>query len=286
MPFDIAQFRTHLKTANSRYARIVSSSFSRLESRLATIGKTLSQANIAEIQQIWAFLPYESQQKYKTAGDYLKQTLPGLVDAIPVKPKMSFIDFRVATMTIAGDPNYPARFYHRHRLTYQSSNGHLRSLAKVGTRERVTHRTDPTAPPFDPSVTAGILMSFTQGATTNAGAEIGFCDDDHSIPNPAILTQTPLAVGVLIADQIYEYTTDGLTWLPIPNSGYELTKGVRMSGGAFVFYFRKRGVGGDSFHFEVEYPIGPKPVHAGKIGVPSPGFQPIADINTYGRRLR
>ena len=172
--------------------------------------------NLAEIQRIWAFLPYESQQKYKTAGDYLKQTFPQLADAIPINPKMDYVDFRVSIQTIAGDANYPARFYHKHKLTWKSSNGNMASLKTVGIRERVSHRSDPSAPPFDPGVNAGVLMTFTQGATTNAGANTGSSFDDHSIANPAILTQRPLTLGVLIADQIYEYTTDAVHWLRIP----------------------------------------------------------------------
>jgi hypothetical protein len=288
MPFNIATFRQYLHTANPTYSRLTSSSIQPLENRLAILGATVGPAVLNQIQPLWAVVPYDKQQKYAAPIGYLKQFVPTLADAIPALPRMAYMEFKVMFMTIGGNARYPARFYHVHRLTWQSSNGRMASLAQVGTRERVTHRTNPAGPPFDALINANIPMAFTQGALTNAGAQGGSNYDDHSTGNPALIVRRPLGVGSVIADQIYEYTADGATWHPIPGAQYEIEKGVRMAGGQHVFFFRKQSAPphANVFHFEVEYPIGPAhPVPGNRIPVVPAGFAAPAQINTYASRI-
>jgi len=285
MPFSIGTFRQHLTAANPRYSKIKTSSMAPLENQLATPGFTVNAGSLQQLQPLWGAVPHAKQLKYAAAANYLKQFVPKLADATPVDPKMAFKEFRVLEGNIDGVQNYPARFYHVHELTWKSSNGNMQSLTNVGTREKVDFRSNPTAPPFDPIVNAGLQMSYTQGATTNAGANIGACKDDHSIANPSILTSQPLIAGSLIADQVYEYTTDGITWMPIPGSQYVIEKGVRHFQAGFVFVFRKQGTGTDNFHFEVEYPIGPKPNYAKKVQVVAAAFVPQKNIHQYASRV-
>lgn len=95
-------------------------------------------------------------------------------------------------------------------------------------------------------------------------------------------------MGSIISDQVYEYTTDGMNWLPIPGAQYEIEKGVRNSGGQTVFFFRKQSVPPHrpSFHFEVEYPIGPAyPVPGNKISVIPASFCTLEDIKDHAYKV-
>lgn len=288
MPFNFATFQQHLQAANPHYSRFKESSMKPLENLLQNLGAAVGPQSLAQIQPLWAAVPHAKQQKYVQAATYLKQFVPALADAIPVSPKMEYVEFKVMFMQLGGNQNYPARFYHVHRLTWKSSNGNMTSLATVGTRERVTHRTPPAGPPFDAQLNAGIPMAFTQGADTNFGANTGENYDDHSTGNPSLIVRRPLAAGSVIADQVYEYTTDGHTWHRIPGADYEIEKGVRMVGGQYRFFFRKQSPPphANRFHFEVEYPIGPQhPVPGNKIAVIPAGFATAADIRAHTSRV-
>jgi hypothetical protein len=285
--YSFAAFQQLVAAANPTQGRLQRSSLHELEQLLQTLGAN-APTSLARIQPVWGAVPRDKQLKYKDAGDYLKKHVPGLVDAIPVDPVMTYDEFRVMTGNVGGNANYPMRYYHVHTLTWKSSNGDMESLAKVGTRERVTHRTSPAGPPFDATMNAGIPMSFTQGATTASGANSGTNHDDHSTGNPSLLVRRPLVTGSVIADQVYEYTTDGVTWLPIPGSEFEIEKGVRMSRGAHVFFFRKQNaaVNPRKFHFEVEYAIGPHHAVTGnRIPVIPAGFAMAGDIRKYASRV-
>jgi hypothetical protein len=286
--FDISIFSYLLRTANPSYSHHKESSLSPLENYLRTLGPVISPANIDTIQRLWAFVPREKQLKYITAGAYMRQFVPHLVDAIPVSPKMEYKQFKVWLLDMPGILQYPMRFYHVHKLTWQSSNGYMASLFNVGTRERVTHRTSPAGPPFNALVNVDMPMSFTQGATTNNGADTGYNFDDHSIGNPSIIVGRPLTTGSVIADQIYEYTTDGINWHTIYGTSFVIEKGVRMQGGQHVFFFRKQNVPpAQSFHFEIEYPIGVAPAVAANKKIPkwTPAHANEANIRNYANRI-
>lgn len=288
MPFQIATFRQHLSTANANYSRHKDSSMAPLEALLATM-PGLGPAQWPHVQPLWGSVPHAKQQKYALAGNYIKQFIPALVDAIPCKPKMSFVGYKVMKGPFEGNDDYPLRFYHQHTLTWESSNGHMQSLANVGTRENVTSRTHPASAPFHQVICGNIPISFTQGATTNAGADSGSNGDDHSIGNPALILRRPIVGGSVIADQVYEYTTDGTNWLPIPGAVYEIEKGVRPRNGELVFYFRKQSVNNNlsnRFHFEIEYSIGPEiDTNITRIPVWPAGFASDARLQDYTSRI-
>jgi hypothetical protein len=287
MPFNIAVFREHLSNANSHYARFWQSSVTPLETLLARLGATVGTLTLNQIQPLWATVPHGKQLKYAAASAYLKTFVPALVDAIPTSPTMQYVEFRVLRGNFGAEPNFPARYYHVHRLRWQSSNGNLASLANVQTRERVVHRTSPTAPPFNSVFNAGIPIQFTSGG---GAADSGSNTDDHSVGNPCWSIARPIGTGSLIADQTYEYSTDhGATWQPIPGATYQLEKGVRRLGdGGHVFYFIKRSGPGAThrFHFEVEYRIVAAPAPMTRIPVHAAAFMPIEDISRHGRLIR
>jgi hypothetical protein len=284
MPFQIATFRQYISTANDHYSRFKTSSLAPLETFLAGWNGVVTPAATAQIQALWGAMPPAKQQRYAGAMSYLRQFVTGILDATPVSPTMSFDEFRVMLVPFDGHLQFPMRYYHKHSLTWQSSNGTLASLANVGTRERVTHRTNPAGPPFHAGVNANIPQQFTQGATTPTGAQSGRNGDDHSVGNPAVILRYPLAVGSVIADQVYEYTGDMVNWHPIPGAEYEIEKGVRMRGTDLVFFFRKQSAPphANRFHFEVEYTIGPQPNTAvQRVPVIPASFATQADINNY-----
>jgi hypothetical protein len=288
MPFNIATFRQHLTAANSHMSRFSTSSIDALDKKLATLGAAVGPGTLDQIEPLWVHMPHDKQQKYLTAVNYLKTFVPGLADAIPVAPTMHYLEFRVMFMALGAQANYPARFYHVHELRWKSSNGHTPSLKTVGTRERVTHRSSPAGPPFDAIMNANIPMAFTQGATTNSGADGCSCKDDHSTANPALIVRRPLGNGSVIADQDYEYTTDGVTWRSIPDAQYVIEKGVRAGGGGSVFFFRKQSASpaGKRFHFEVEYPIGAAhAVPGNRIAVIPAGFASAANLRDHASRV-
>jgi len=286
MPFNLDTFQNHLTTANASYS-------SRKESSLAPLERHLSYFKVAQpaqIQELWGVVPHAKQVKYINAGNYLKTLVPGLVDATPCKPIMKFNEFHIGKTTFKGDSNYIARYSHFHSLSYSSSNGSLNSLSTVGTRESIVHRNAPNSAPFHPTVCGGILANFTAGANTNTGGQIGECTDEHSIGNPQLILRRPIAPGSIIADQVYQYTADGTTWHNIPGATYEIEKGVRMSSGNLVFYFRKQSTNdllsrrlANRFHFEVEYAIGPA-IPNSLTGIPRPPTT-IASLSDYTSRV-
>lgn len=60
----------------------------------------------------------------------------------------------------------------------------------VGARQNVRFHTNPADSPFD-YAQGNTSMNFTQGATTNAGADPGYDVDDHSIVLPSIICADP-----------------------------------------------------------------------------------------------
>ena len=287
MPFNINTFKQYLTTANPKYSKHKDSSVAPLERHLTNL-VAVGPAQLAGIQALWGSIPHLKQQKYAGAGGYLKQFVPALVNAIPCKPKMEFLEYRVLKANVGGHNDFPFRHYHKHVFTWQSSNGNMADLQNVGTRENVTHRTSPSAAPFNPVFCGRIPMQFTQGAVTNTGADGGRNEDDHSIGSPDLILRRPIGLGSVVIDQVYEYTTDGVTWLPIPGATYQLEKGVRVHGGNNVFYFSKQSVGNISinFHFEVEYTIGPVVnTHLTRIGVIPFRYCTIANLSDYTSRV-
>jgi len=291
MSFSMQTFMQKVKQCNPTFKRFTRKSD--LDPVIDALGGEAGQkfyipSHNAKINQATHALPAAAVVKYRDALLYLAKELKADAGPVPCSQRMEFVEFGVMFGNYVGHQNYPARFYHKHKFHWKSSNGDMTSLSKVGTREHVAHRTSPSGPPFDPLMNAAHAMNFTQGATTNAGANAGLCWDDHSIGNPALIVARPVTAASVIADQDYQYTTDGVNWHSIPEAQYEIEKGVRMSGGQLVFFFRKQSAPPHTnrFHFEVEYAIGAKfAVPGNKIPVPAAAFVPATDINAYASKV-
>lgn len=289
MPFSMTQFMSLVVAQNRSFGRIKGSS---LDPLLAILQAPNALHRKAEIANAVAFIPYQKQMKYQQALNYLRiqmpiTEIPQIPYAIPVDPKMELDAFKVMMRSyVGGGILNPGSYHHEFRLSWKSSNGHLASLARCGTRENVKFRSAPDQPPFN-YVQKDTPMQFTQGATTNNGANAGCCIDDHSTVIPSIICTNPRVPGELVAEQIYEYTTDGTNWREIPGARFLLKKGVRTSGAGFVFYFAKTNWAPHNqktYRFEVEYPIGPAPAAMPAVGEKlGRTLATPADISTYGR---
>ena len=217
-----------------------------------------------EIQELVFFIPYDKQIKYKKALDYLASKVNVRICGRPTDWNMNFADLQVGgelsytlngqTMVIA-----PISYHHIFYCSWKSSTGNPLSLQGQSTREHVTFKTPPSAPPFNHLTTTP--QTFTQANHGNGS----FCwnTDDHSTKNPAVICANPRVQGELVGEQRYQYTLDdGVTWKDIPGAAYLIKKGVRMTGGQHLFYFSKQNWAPHNtrkFHFEVEYVIGPAP---------------------------
>jgi hypothetical protein len=261
MPFNIDDFMFRVHAINLTYSRHKESALTPLVSCLERLAPTFNSAAAREtIQAVYCNIAYETQQKYKDAIDYLKRCLNGaLVDALPIFPKMQFLDFGVNLLpTYQGLRDYPVRFHHLFRLTWKSSNGHAPSLKPVRTREYFQYETDPTAPPFNDVVIPPRDIKFAQGDNPAYWDKYPYLynDDDHSFGNPALNVAQPAQVGQVVGKQRYEYRTNGNDWRVIRNAEYTVTRGVRERKGQRTFYFNKeRNLPPNEFHFEVVYPI-------------------------------
>ncbi|MGJ5815878.1 hypothetical protein [Paludibaculum fermentans] len=218
------------------------------------------------IQDLIFYIPADKQQKYKQALTHLVETAKVKICGCPVKPKMALSYFGVGAYAYPGNSGKVVMlevgsYHHNCSLTWQSSTGDMSSLREVGTREHVRFRTSPAAEPFN-YVQASVPMEFFHGASPDGG-HFGNCTDDHSTKHPSVICCSPRKPGQLVAEQWYQFTVDrGLTWKNIPNAAFLITKGVRMSGGRLVFFFKKENWAEHNsarFCLEVEYEIGPPP---------------------------
>jgi hypothetical protein len=107
---------------------------------------------------------------------------------------------------------------------------------------------------------------------------------------PCLIASFPLAAGELVADQWYQFTVDnGVTWTNVPGAAYNIIKGIRNSGGQWVFYFIKKNWAPHNtttYKFEAEYAIVPAVPAADpnkKLG--RCGQAVVADINTYAYKV-
>jgi hypothetical protein len=164
-----------------------------------------------------------------------------------------------ATITLG-----PMKFLHEHKLSWESSDGDLRSLAGIKTREKVVYDKPTQGIPFceaaDPD------QDFIQSGNDGDKGE-GF--DDHSVMWPALICAYPRQAGKITANQVYEYQlppyTPG-TWTAIPGAYFILEKEVyEKTPGNWVLKFTKKNDpvnNPNNFLFEVEYKIGQRPASA------------------------
>lgn len=257
-----------LTAANPHIGRIKESSLGPLQQYLAQFRENPSFTQIQkdQIQELIFQIPADKQQKYKQALQHLADTAKVKICGCPVKPKMELQSFGVGAYAYPGRTGNVVMlevgsYHHVCRLSWQSSTGDLNSLREVGTREHVKFRTSPAAPPFN-YVQASVPMEFFHGASYE-GSHFGQCVDDHSTKHPSVICCNPRQAGELVAEQWYQFTVDrGLNWKNIPTAAFLITKGVRMSGGRLVFYFKKENWqphNPTKFQLEVEYEIGAAP---------------------------
>jgi hypothetical protein len=237
--------------------------------------------------------------KYRAALMYLARELGVDPGPIPVSPKMVMEEFRFSMGGYTGKNAQgqtkqislnPRGFVLVFKLKWASSNGDLKGLSNVGTRENIRWRTDPTQTPFN-YVQGNTPMTFQQGATSNTGGAGGECGDDHSTVVPDLICLDPRVAGSHVAEQSYEYTCDGTLWKPIPGAAYLIEKGVKQGGPTgWLYFFKKTNWtprNTKTSRFEVEYPVGPAPEY-----MPVPGTEIFgknamqeADINQYAYRV-
>jgi hypothetical protein len=222
---------------------------------------------------------------FQPGGVVAPDAVPEKSIAIPVKPRMAFIEYKykkgrylaqapvndfVSLEIGAKDPQDkkvelgPYQFLHIHRLTWESSNGDLLFLTGIKTRERITFRAPTQQAPFcdfaDPD------QDFAQ---VGDDAQKGCSFDDHSVRWPALICATPLSTGTLIGEQWYQYSFDGIQWQNIEEAAFLLEKSVFNNGKHWVLKFRKSNWlphNPNTFNFEIQYKIFPAPVSRPAIG--------------------
>jgi hypothetical protein len=265
--------RNQIGAANSHFAWFKTSS---LEGLLGSLGgdynadrgedwRTISPARIIGVQAAIRRIPRDKRQKYQAALAYISQQLNVEIGAIPVNPRMSYIEFSIEPVQCpdgqGNDTLANGRYKHVHRLRWESSDGDLASLANVRTREWVLNVDQPSGPPFNHLLSNVPYPAafYHPGQNGSVNGREGYNDDDHMTLNPGLICRRPLQAGSVHIQQRYEYSTNnGRTWHPIEGAAYLLEKGVRNTGQGLRYYFIKENWAlhcNRQFRFEVEYPI-------------------------------
>jgi hypothetical protein len=137
----------------------------------------------------------------------------------------------------------------------------MNDLANIWNREEVIFLQNAAGPPFNHIMgnTANYVFGGGHSSSSGTGA------DDHYFMHPSLMLAYPLVLGVVQAEQAYQYSPDaGVTWYDIPNGNFTFDKGVKNANGGMVFVFDKRNnaaLNNHAFHFEVEYAIGAAPAN-------------------------
>ena len=291
---NVTKVRSEAAAVNKTLGRILTSSLEPLFKELGT-QPTLNPnpAQALRIQEAICHIPHDRQTKYQNALNVLK-TAGFHICGRPCDPTMHFVRFDMGEFPYVGldharQPKLvilkPGSLHHVFDFKWKSTTGNLQSLARVWTREFVKFRTPQTDAPFNSAMPSD--MQFYWGESNSASS--GFGRDDHSIKPPKLVCRFPWVAGENVAEQWYQYSFDGQNWLNIPGAAYLLTKGVRQSGGKWVFYFRKSNWSPHntkSYNFEAEYPLDPPLVYQ-----PQPGQKwnrtngSQAEISQWGRLI-
>ena len=286
MDFDWTQFMALLESENSHFKRYKKSSLDSLISKLKGRA-TFSADEKKQIRELMACIPYAKQQKYaQTLGNVNTQLGLGIAAfpfAVPSNPTMAFTKFEIYTGRYTGHNGHgqskqiflipghegntlPCSFVHVHKLTWESSNGNAASLASIRTREYVKFDKSPQLSPFNaiqdpdqefrhPGPPHDERCMGTKGGTSGV--------DGHSTKLPSIIAAFPRVAGMLLGEQLYEYSCDdGATWDTMEGSQFLLEKEVFPDGGDWIFSFTKRNWAPHNtkgFYFKVEYIIGAPP---------------------------
>jgi len=276
MPLSLTQFMTDIVTVNPNLSRFKDSSLEPLLTVLQMIaprGGTIGMpsANQREnLQNVYAQMPYDKQQKYARALQSMKTGLGIVADAIPCNPRLIFKQFQVSTGTYSyldasgvrqTSAVQPLHYHHVFELLYDSSNGNDRSLQRVSTRESVRFRTLPSGPPFNGLM--GNTQTFVQPQGAAGGADACHCPDDHSTIEPSLIAANPRVEGSLVAEQKYQYSIDGVNWVDMEGGQFLIEKGIRKGGPTgWLYYFSKKNwLPGNQRNFlmEVEYAVNAPP---------------------------
>lgn len=292
---DVARFKTEALAINKRLGKILSSSLDPLLKELgnrATLNA--QQAEINQLQELIFQIPYDRQAKYQSALAVLKPA--GLVICgRPCDPTMNFVRFDTGPFMYVGLDSAgrdklvtldPGSLHHVFDFKFKSTTGNLQSLARVGTREFVTFRTSQKDPPFNDAMPPDMQFYWGESPTSSTGCG----RDDHSIKPPRLVCRYPWVAGENVAEQWYQYSVDNMmTWKNIPGAAYLITKGLRQSGGTWVFYFRKSNWlphNTKTYRFEAEYPLGAPLAYQPKAGQKWNRTNGMpAEIGRYGKLI-
>lgn len=291
---DVARFNAEAAKVNKNLGRFVKSSLDPIMKELgAGPMLTADPARMERLQDLIFHLPHDSQTKYQSALAVLQQAVLHICGR-PCDPQMEFVrfdqgDFMYVGLEHSGQTKLvnlaPGSLHHVFDFKWKSTTGNMMSLARVWTREHVKFRTSQRATPFNDVMPNDMEFYWGQSSTSSSG----FGRDDHSIKPPKLVCRFPYVAGENVAEQWYQYSLDGINWKNIPGAAYLLTKGVRQSGGKWVFFFQKSNWAPHNtkrFVFEAEYPLEPPLVYQ-----PQPGQTwnrtngTTADISQYGRLI-
>lgn len=291
MPFVYATYLNHIHGANAHFERFKNSSLHALDHLLAGAGP--GGANAAQRKQILAALglvPFAKQQKYAAGLNYAVANLHLNIHGIPygypvnLRTRLDFYEVASAAWSpVQTDWRADGWFEHNFIVEWDSSNGNMASLAHIWNRESVTFLQNPAGLPFN-HLMANTPMAYTYGVSHSSHAS---GSDNHYFMHPSLMLTYPLAPGIVTANQAYQYSPDqGVTWYRISNGQFTFSKGVRVSHGQLVFVFSKQNrapVNPRTYHFEVEYAIGPAPANppANYNAVRGRGTGQQVPLNTY-----
>lgn len=217
MAFNIDALNRELLLDNPTYARILSSDLHRLVTILHQAPARWRPNDIAaEMKRISAV----KWLKYTRTRHYLEQEVPTLTNLLRATPS----GFKTINMS----PDLDNTIL-KHTFGWESDTRNLADLATVFTREKVSW------PQWPAALTACIgdehrayrVPGFHTGLAINP-ANVNRGVDNHALLGPfggLILDYQGGAVRAPM-NQVYEYSYDRATWLPIPNSTFTIVREV------------------------------------------------------------
>lgn len=218
MPFTIAALNQELLRDNPTFERFIGSDLHSLVGILRRASSTWTPSIVAaEMKKVSP----EKWRKYARTRAYLEREIPTLTDHLRATPT-GFTTVRMTSET--GDTIL------RHVFRWTSDTGSMADLAQVFTREKVTWPQWPAALLACiglPHGAAYIISGHHSGLATNP-ANVGQGQDDHALMGPfnQVMLNYKGAPVRAPMDQVYEYSHDRASWLPIPNSTYSIVREV------------------------------------------------------------
>lgn len=225
MPFTIAGLNQELLRDNPNYERFVHSD---LHSLVALLRGQPQRWNAGVIAAEMKGIPADKWRKYGHTRRYLEREISGL------KPLLRAVPTGFATVSMKSATENTIL---EHVFRWTSDTGNLADLATVFTRENVSW------PQWPAALTAciGTHGDAYRGPGRHTGlasnpANVGRGEDRHALLGPfneSILSYSGPAAAARM-DQVYEYSHDRASWLPIPGSTYTITREVSQQSGKRV----------------------------------------------------